>query len=320
MRSVVLIGLGLVVVALAIFLTMFKEDDEFLKDKEQVQEQVNPPKETPTKELTSQNTPPSFDVVRITVDGDAVIAGRATPEAMVAIMDGDSLLGSAKADARGEWVFLPSRPLEAGSRELSLRATNPDGSVMSSLDVVVLVVPEYGQETKGALALSMSKDGTGAAKALQTPGADDLVLSIDAVNYDDEGNLSLSGKAPSDAAIFLYLDQDFLGNALTNENGQWALSPSLVVKPGLYKLRADHVNENKQVLNRVSIPFARSEALNDVPEERRIVVQPGNSLWRIARRHYGSGFDYAVIYQANKDQIGDPNKIYPGQIFEVPEK
>ena len=49
-----------------------------------------------------------------------------------------------------------------------------------------------------------------------------------------------------------------------------------------------------------------------------VIVQPGNSLWRIARRTYGQGLQYTVIYEANKDRIGDPNLIYPGQIFTVP--
>ena len=48
-------------------------------------------------------------------------------------------------------------------------------------------------------------------------------------------------------------------------------------------------------------------------------MQPGNSLWRIARRNYGEGIRYTVIYQANREQIRDPDLIYPGQVFEVPE-
>ena len=52
--------------------------------------------------------------------------------------------------------------------------------------------------------------------------------------------------------------------------------------------------------------------------EGRVVVQPGNSLWRIARRVYGEGPRYTVIYQANQEQIRDPDLIYPGQIFTVP--
>ena len=49
-----------------------------------------------------------------------------------------------------------------------------------------------------------------------------------------------------------------------------------------------------------------------------VVVQPGNSLWRIARRLSGRGLDYVHIYGANQTQIRDPDLIYPGQVFEIP--
>ncbi|MDE0941760.1 MAG: LysM peptidoglycan-binding domain-containing protein, partial [Alphaproteobacteria bacterium] len=45
-----------------------------------------------------------------------------------------------------------------------------------------------------------------------------------------------------------------------------------------------------------------------------------NSLWRIARRVYGSGVRYTVIYQANDSQIRDPDLIFPGQVFNLPPK
>ncbi len=49
-----------------------------------------------------------------------------------------------------------------------------------------------------------------------------------------------------------------------------------------------------------------------------VTVQPGFSLWRIARENYGEGILYVKVYEANKDQIRDPDLIYPGQIFTVP--
>jgi nucleoid-associated protein YgaU len=48
------------------------------------------------------------------------------------------------------------------------------------------------------------------------------------------------------------------------------------------------------------------------------VVQPGNSLWKLARESYGQGVRYTVIYEANKEQISNPDLIYPGQVFAVP--
>ena len=48
-------------------------------------------------------------------------------------------------------------------------------------------------------------------------------------------------------------------------------------------------------------------------------VQPGSTLWAIARDRYGEGEMYVRVFEANKDKIRDPDLIYPGQIFTVPE-
>lgn len=49
-----------------------------------------------------------------------------------------------------------------------------------------------------------------------------------------------------------------------------------------------------------------------------VTVQPGFTLWRIARENYGDGILYVKVFEANKDQIRNPDLIYPGQIFTVP--
>ena len=55
------------------------------------------------------------------------------------------------------------------------------------------------------------------------------------------------------------------------------------------------------------------------PKEGRVVIQPGNNLWRISRVLYGDGSKFTMLYEANKDQIRDPNRIYPGQVFKTPD-
>ena len=54
------------------------------------------------------------------------------------------------------------------------------------------------------------------------------------------------------------------------------------------------------------------------PRSGRVVIQPRNNLWKLSRVIYGRGKNYTVIYKANKDQIRNPNRIYPGQIFTIP--
>ena len=75
-----------------------------------------------------------------------------------------------------------------------------------------------------------------------------------------------------------------------------------------------------QVTARIEAPFSRSPPLGKLKGDTFVVVQPGNSLWLIARRELGGGTRYSVIYNANKHQIKDPDLIYPGQVFAVPKK
>ncbi|MCC0057474.1 MAG: LysM peptidoglycan-binding domain-containing protein [Rhodobiaceae bacterium] len=58
---------------------------------------------------------------------------------------------------------------------------------------------------------------------------------------------------------------------------------------------------------------SRAEA--SVPD---LEIERGDNLWRIARRIYGRGIRYTVIYEANRSQIRNPNLIYPGQVFTIP--
>lgn len=50
-----------------------------------------------------------------------------------------------------------------------------------------------------------------------------------------------------------------------------------------------------------------------------VTVQPGFTLWGIAEDKYGAGVLYVQLFKANKDQIKDPNLIYPGQVLTLPD-
>lgn len=272
----------------------------------------------PAEEAVEPNTvvPPGFDVVRISPAGDAVIAGRATPNAEVTILDGDKEIGRLTADERGEWVFVPTEPLSAGNRELSLRATNPNGKEMTSEDVVVLSVPERTAPDSRTLAVQVPRDG-GASTVLQGTGAGSV--TIDAVDYDDTGKVALSGRAEPNRKVHVYADNTFLGRAIADENGRWKLLPDRKMDQGSHTLRADALDENNKVTARMEAEFVPGEPLK-VAADTIVVVRGGTSLWRLARRLYGSGFAYTAIYQANKDTIRDPDLIYPGQVFTLPRR
>lgn len=255
-----------------------------------------------------------FDVVRIDPNGNTVIAGKAAPNAKVSILDAGKQVGSVTADQRGEWVFLPDVPLEPGSRELSLSAVNPDGSTATAKDVVVLVVPEHkGDKT---LAVKAGEDGSQVLQGL-SPLAEGEGVMIDSVDYTEDGSMIIAGRGQPNAEVQLYLDNALVGKATGNADGLWRAKPEAKAEKGAHMLRADLLGSKGKVLARAEMPFSRVE-VEGMPDGVRVVVQPGNSLWLLARRAYGEGKAYTVIFDANKGQIRDPNLIYPGQVFIVP--
>ena len=173
------------------------------------------------------------------------------------------------------------------------------------------------------IAVVVPRHGAGPARILQQPGTEgegigNGSLILDSVDYDDDGRAVIGGRANAGAALIVYLDNIPVGEALTGEDGRWVMTPEDLVPVGLHRLRVDQIERDGRVLARVETPFSRADTIASHPDENFVTVQPGNSLWRIARTTYGQGTRYTVIYETNKEQIRDPDLIYPGQIFRLP--
>lgn len=179
-------------------------------------------------------------------------------------------------------------------------------------------------------------------------------IVIDTITYGNDNSVIISGRAANpNAWVFVYLDNQFVDRTNVQPNTTWQ---SILdnVKAGLYILRVDEINTHGEIASRAEIPFQRetldriasaasaasaatpaapalaapthtpapiSTAAAQTATESRIsllTVQPGFTLWGIARNHYGKGMLYVHIYQANNGQIRDPDLIYPGQIFTIP--
>ncbi len=280
--------------------------------------------------------PPRFDVARIGARGALVTAGRAEPGAEVMLSEGGRELGRARADTRGEWVILPNDPLAPGVRELALTARVAGQDPVPGPETVVLLVPERPATPSGPapvadqaspaappgpLAMLLPPAATDSAPRLlqaPVPAADQGRLSVDVVDYDDAGAMRFAGGATPGSTVRLYVGPDLLGDARADAVGRWNLTPATQPGPGRHLLRADQLSATGVVLARVEVPFQRDTVPQDLLRDGRVVVQPGHSLWRLSRLAYGRGVRYTVIYEANRDQIRDPSRIYPGQVFALP--
>ncbi len=310
---------------------------------------------------------PTFDIINVDEQGQAVIAGRAAPNSFVKIYNGDVLIGEVQTNQYGEFVFIED--LLPGNYELSLLSSNG----IKSLDTVSILVPDSVGSSESVVALNdeiapnsvgnsepvevlndeIAPDSVGNSEpvevlndeiALDSVGNSEPVvvlndeqgqvkkviqgaaeasseakdLTFDALSYSEEGTLNLSGKAKPQSIVEAYVDGKLVGSTTTGDDGFWVMNLENPVKPGDYILRF-HQLENDEVISSLETPIRQSDLSEVDLKEQTVVVQPGNSLWRISRRFYGRGILYTIIFKANNDQILNPHLIYPGQIFKVPD-
>jgi nucleoid-associated protein YgaU len=260
---------------------------------------------------------PSFDIVRVTPSGNAVIAGRGEPGAEIRVLESGKTLGTAHADANGAWTLIPAAPLPPGAVELTVSSHGKTGPPVEGQASVLLVIPSASE--KEAAPLAVLAPANAPSRLLQgptstTPGK----LGLDTVDYDEHGAIRFSGTAPPGAPLRVYVDAAPVGDAAADASGHWSLSPKQPVEPGVHRLRLDLLTANGRVAARVELPFLRETLTLSQVGSGSVVVQPRQTLWRLARRAYGSGIHYTVIYQANRDQIRDPRLIYVGQVFALP--
>ncbi|WP_281708420.1 LysM peptidoglycan-binding domain-containing protein [Phaeobacter italicus] len=165
-------------------------------------------------------------------------------------------------------------------------------------------------------------------------------VALDTISYDAEGDVILSGRGEADAVVRAYLDNKAVADLAVAGDGRWT-GKLANVAPGIYNLRLDALDASGKVLSRLETPFKReapevlapapetpaapdaapvADSTTPVPPVRAITVQKGDTLWAISRERYGDGLLYVRVFDANRDAIRNPDLIYPGQVFTIPEQ
>ena len=186
--------------------------------------------------------------------------------------------------------------------------------------IVENIVEETPAAPEAPVVLLASKEGV---RVLQAPKPDAMTALLGSISYDDAGDVALTGAA-SGEFVRVYLNNRAVATSQIEANGDWQAGLP-AVDTGIYTLRVDELDKQGQVVARVETPFKREEpeVLAAATETEKLVqaitVQPGSTLWAIAQERYGSGTLYTRVFKANADTIKNPDLIYPGQVFRVPD-
>jgi nucleoid-associated protein YgaU len=236
---------------------------------------------------------PAFDVVRVEPDGAALVAGRAAPDASVAVLVDARVVAETRADAQGTFAALFTLPPSPAARLVTLRMILPDGRQVGS-DAPVLLPPSPVVEVAAAPAEAAAPEpaadpATPAPEALVTAdtptaptaalllGADgarvlqpaanaaaDAPVTVDAISYTPEGEVVLAGRGAPLSVVRVYLDGAPRAEMAVGVDGGWG-GVLADVAPGVYQLRADQIDGTGRVTARFETPFQR-ETLSRLAE------------------------------------------------------
>ncbi|WP_299937737.1 hypothetical protein [uncultured Pelagimonas sp.] len=185
--------------------------------------------------------------------------------------------------------------------------------------------PEEAEEPTKLLPPTVLISSARGVEVLQTAPVSPGEVALDSISYDEDGEVLLAGRGEEAASVRVYLDNTPITTSRIEADGRWRVElPE--VDTGTYTLRVDQIDASGAVTARVESPFLRESAEllasalgTGSGPVRSITVQPGHTLWEISTNRYGEGKDYVRVFDANRDRIGDPDLIYPGQVFDLPD-
>ena len=300
-----------------------KESADRTSDKSKQKE----PSKQENKEALEQVDSVSVDVFRVDEFGNIISAGKVSKEAKIEILaDDKKIIGADKTEADGSFVIFGKVQSTGLVQTVKIRGLIEDKGEEKIVDSADLffVLPQVEKSNEKEVnkiekkPLIVRDDGNDLKilAPIQVSSVDSITL--DTISYTQDSSTELAGRARLDNTIRIYLNNKLESEVKVNESGAWKTTLS-DIQAGVYTLRLDELNDNGIVEGRLELPFKKEdEALIQAMGEGSITVQPGNSLWRIARKYYGKGIQYVEIFERNSHLIKDPDLIYPGQVFSLP--
>ena len=225
-----------------------------------------------------------IDTITYTPSGEVQVGGRAAPGRLLRIYLDNELKAELVAPATGLWLAeLPETA--PGIYTLRVDQLDADGKVGSRFET------PFKRETLEALAAVTAAPGQPVAQ--EEPAASVLAETEPAQPSAAE---TAAGSTPAPVTAETAAEEPAVEPA--------AEAPVAEVMPAETEAAQD---------------LAQAVTAASPPAPVTVTVQPGFTLWGIAQERYGDGVLYVQVFEANRDKIKDPDLIYPGQVFSVPE-
>lgn len=280
---------------------------------------------------------PEIDIIKVSPDGSFVIAGKGQPNSNINILNKGDLIDSSIVDSDGNWVVVSKENLKTGDNLISIDQINNNGLVLRHKQLFITKIDEHKKDQP--LVISVPNKNSENISIIQQPSEkqkiykteeelsisnkkknNKKIFTVKTIYFDGKGILSLKGIANYGEKIEVFINEQFMDIIFNNEDPNWEYNSEKSLDFGLHNLLVILKSQKNEILDKISIPFMRVEMPSENIPDNFILIKPGDMLWTIAYRIYGDPLKYIQIFEENKEQITNPDLIFPGQLFSIPTK
>ena len=251
----------------------------------------------------------TFDIVRLEENGDVVIAGKTIPNIKVDILDGNETLASVFSDSNGDWVWISDNPLSAGIKRFNLKHFNGEDEFVSEQNIIILREKNNYSSSK---ILRFSKNS---GIEIISNNEKIIGLTLDVAEYFNNDSLMLTGRTKPNSSVKFFFSNEFIKDSQSDNYGVWKLELKNFELTDRNLMITTEIQGQKLKLK---TKIFEEKIDPNIIFEKEVTVKNGNSLWRIARKTLGGGIYYSEIYKNNIKEIENPDLIFPGQVFNIP--
>lgn len=291
---------------------------------------------------TMSGAAPSFTSVGVDHKSRASFTGTAAPGSQVSIVRDGKILGTAKSDISGSWTIDFKVP--DVREDFDLHAVVKDGAGHEIIGPQrALVSPPSTSGGLPRITLMAAELKTETVAPANAKGEPDVGIIVEKITAGAQGAASLTGKADPGATLKATINDKAAGETVVQADGSWSMAVKNDTGKDASGIRLGLLSDAGKQLDRTDVPFKLSAvklaqadpavpatpaftSVTDEPAEavgvpkagRMIKIRRGDSLWRIAKRHYGNGRKWKAIFKANRGRISNPDVIYAGRRLVLP--
>ena len=249
------------------------------------------------KKSESLGIPVTFDIIRISQNGDAVMAGKSEPNLEIFLFENNKKIASFFSDANGEWVWISDNPLLPGLKVFNVKCWEAGKEFKSSQEIYVL---GDDMSSKKPIVLKLDSRNFDDVDIYNTDYINND-LTLDILNYYPKKKLTVSGRAPVGTDVKVFANDVLLGNVSTDFYGNWKFSSKEIVNIERSKLK--FMTTIAGMKFQINLPLSLSQLDQEIFKTTSTKIIKEDDSWRLTRKISNETYLYSEIFISNSNSL-----------------